>query len=380
MKVLDINNLYSPSGGGVRIYHHEKLKWCKANGIENLLLYPASENTTTRVNGGMVKGLKSPRLAGSGYNFFIRGKPIRQALMEFNPDVVELGSGIVLPSMVHGVLKNTLSFAYFHSNWPETLPMSVFGINDGMIPALFQKAATPFMRRAYTPLNAIMGGSDYSINALKKAGLTKLEKIPLGTYPDVFHPENRSEELRSVLDIPKNGKMILFMGRLASEKGIHVLLDASKYLFQQKGLVVVVVGSGQWENKVKHICSKNPTKIKHISHVASRLETARLIASADAFVAAGPLETFSLVTLEALSCSTPVAACSRGAAAELVTRAGGNSTYSPWNSGKALYDAILKALATTRDERDNFRNFAEKYTWDACFTKQFELYNSFKSL
>ena len=376
MKVLDINNLYSPTGGGIRIYHHEKLKWCKANGIENLLLYPSSENTTVSVNGSTVKGLKSPRLAGSGYNFFTRGEPVRRALKEFNPDVVELGSGMVLPGMVHRALNGIPSFAYFHSNWPETLPLSTLGITGGILPYLFLKLTTPLMRRAYKPLNAVIGASDYSIQRLHNAGLTKLSKVPLGTNPDIFHPGMRSEELRKELGIKENGKMILYMGRLAPEKGIHVLLKACRYLFRQNDLVVVVAGGGHWDKKVKQMAGLNPDKMKILNRVTSRSEAAKLMASADAFISAGPLETFSLVTLEALSCGTPVAACSRAAASELIIKAGGNSTYFPWNSGAALAEAILKAASTDKAKRDDFRNFAANYTWDACFKKIFQVYNN----
>ncbi len=375
MRVLDINNLYSPTGGGIKIYHHEKLKWCKNNGIENLLLYPSSINKTISLNGGTVTGLKSPKLGGSGYNFFVNGKPIRQIIKEFNPDVVELGSGIVLPFMVNRVLKNTPSFAYFHSNWPETLPMSLFGINHGVLANLFQTLTRPLMRKAYEPLNGIMAASDYSIGKLRESGLTKLNKIPLGTNPEIFHPAKRSKELRTKLGIQNNGKMILYMGRLAPEKGIHVLLQATKYLFQQKNTVLVIAGSGHWDKQVKKIQQQNPNQIKLINGVNKRTETAELMASADVFVSAGPLETFSLVTLEALCCGTPVAACSKAAAAELVTGAGGNSVYTPWHSGKALSEAIMNALSTSQSQRNDFRTFAKTHTWDACFTKVFNLYS-----
>jgi len=378
MKVLDINNLYSPTGGGIRIYHHEKLKWCRANGIENLLLYPAHENTTTSLNGGTVKGLKSPGLAGSGYNFFTARRPIIKAIKEFNPDIVELGSGMVLPGMVKGVLEdmNTPSFAYFHSNWPATLPMSVLGISNGIFSRMFQKAAMPFMHKAYRQMNAVIGASDYSLEKLRQAGLMNICKVPLGTNPDIFHPQKRSEALRSSLGIQKNGKMILYMGRLAPEKGIHVLLKACTHLFKQKDLVLVVAGGGHWDKKVRKKASENPDKMRLTGRVSSRSAAAELMASADVFVSAGPLETFSLVTLEALSCGTPVAACSSAAAAELVTEAGGNSTYAPWNSARALAEAIMNAASSDKSQRDSFRNFAEQYTWDACFKKLFNVYNT----
>jgi len=376
VKILDINNLYSPSGGGIRVYHHEKLKWCSSRGIENLVLYPARENNTVQVNGGTVRGIKSPGLGGSGYSFFTRGKPLREIIASFNPDVIELGSGIVVPRMVRSAIKDTPAFAYFHSNWPETIPMSVLGITGSQPRNLFRKLTTPLMYRAYRNLNAVMAASNYSVDCLKQAGIKKIEKIPLGTDPDVFHPSKRSEELRKALGVPYEGKVVLYMGRLAPEKGIQVLLKACPRLFREKNLTVVIAGSGHWNKKVHKAAHRYSGRLKLISRVETKRYAAELMASADVFVSAGPLETFSLTTLEALACGTPVAACAQAAASELVTQAGGSSTYSPWNSGEALAEAILNAASATPEKKHSYRAFAEQYTWDACFEKVFRLYNS----
>jgi alpha-1,6-mannosyltransferase len=376
MKVLDINNLYSPSGGGIRTYHHERIKWCSSNGIKNLLLYPAPENKTIQVNGGTVQGIRSPDLSSSGYCFFSRGKPLREIIARFNPDIIELGSGIVVPGMVRRAVRTMPVFAYFHSNWPETLPMSVLGITGRLPRNLFKKLTTPLMYKAYRDLNAVMAGSNYSIDCLKQAGITRIKKIPLGTNPGIFHPKRRSGTLRKALGVPSKGKMVLYMGRLAPEKGIQVLLKACPRLFREKNLTVVIAGSGHWNKKVQKAAHTDPDRLKLISRVETKHQTAELMASADVFVSAGPLETFSLTTLEALACGTPVAACTQAAASELVTQAGGSSTYSPWNSGEALAEAILSAASATRENKDGFRNFAEQYTWNACFKKVFKLYNS----
>ncbi len=141
MKILDINNLYSPSGGGIHIYHMAKLKWCQENGIENLLLYPSSHNTLRTLHGGTVQGIKSPPLGLSGYNFFVNPNPLRKVIEQFKPDIIELGSGIVVPRMLRKQTANIPTFAFFHSNWPETLPLSVLGIAAGRFLSLFKASS-----------------------------------------------------------------------------------------------------------------------------------------------------------------------------------------------------------------------------------------------
>ncbi len=375
LKVLDINNLFSPTGGGIRVYHNEKLKWCRNNNINNLLLFPASSDI--QLENGAIQGIKSPKLGKSGYNFFVNGKLLREAIHKFEPDIIELGSGIVVPAMVKKSLKNIPSFAYFHSNWTETLPMSLFGVSNRKLTGLFQKLSNPLMRRAYLSLDSVFAASDYSLHKLEAAGLTNLTKVPLGVDINLFHPSKRSSKLRDLLGIEAQQKLVLYMGRLAPEKGIHVFLDACKHLLKNKSIVIVIAGSGHYTKQVKKMVQKYPNRMKFINKVHSREETAQLMASADVFVSAGPLETFSLTTLESMCSGTPVAACRQAAASELILKAGAESVYSPWNCPEALTAAIQRGIIASQSEKNSYRSFAKLFTWDACFTKIFSIYKKF---
>lgn len=374
MRVLDINNLYSPTGGGIRVYHHEKLKWCRGMGIENILVYPAPGNTRTPLYGGTAIGVRSPRLGNSGYNFFTRAEPLRELVRELRPDVIELGSGIVLPGMLRKETSNIPSFAFYHSNWPEALPLSVLGIQNRPVQAAFRRLATPGMSRGYRSMKAVMAASRYSLEKLRLAGLDNLKMVRLGADPETFSPVRRSMELRESLGAGSQGKIALYMGRLAPEKGIRVLLKAFERLFDEEGIVTVVAGGGHYSKQLEKAASAHPDRLKLMDRVCDRTRAAELMASADAFISAGPCETFSLVTLEALDCGTPVVACREAAASELVLQAGGDSVYSPWDDGEALAEAIIRAVGTPAGKRRQFREFAEGFTWDRCFRRIHEIY------
>lgn len=376
MRILDINNLYSPTGGGIKVYHQEKMKWCSSRGIENFLAYPASGNIRTPMNGGTAIGIRSPKLANSGYNFFSRSQPLKDLIEELRPDVIELGSGIVIPRMLIKEIKETPSFAFYHSNWPEALPLSVLGIKKGPLHTAFRRFASPRMGKSYKPLRAVMAASEYSLAKLREVGLTNLRKVQLGADPEIFHPGKRSEKLRQDLGAGDGRKLALYMGRLAPEKGIHVLLKAFRELFSQENIITVVAGGGHYSKHLEKAAKAHPDKLKLIERICSRHRAAELMASADAFISAGPCETFSLVTLEALDCGTPVAACREAAASELVEQAGGNSIYHPWDSGEAMAEAIIKATQTPREKREQFREYAEQLTWDRCFTRITDIYRN----
>ncbi len=374
LRVLDINNFYSPVGGGIRVYHREKMRWCRENGVQCALVYPAGKDSVSDFEGGTMYAVKSPPLARSGYHFFVRGGPLREIIASYKPDVVELGSGIVVPGMVRESLRGIRSFGFYHSNWPVALPLSVLDITGGPIPRWFRRFAVPWMGRAYRGLDAVMGASETSLAVLREGGVKSTRKTPLGAHPGVFTPDARSEELRRELGVGPGGKLLLYMGRLAPEKGIHVLLETCPLLFREPGTVVVVAGRGHWRNRVLRAESRFGGRLRLLPYASQGGRGAVLMASADAFMSMGPCDTFSLVTLEALCCGTPVAACREAAAAELVEGAGGGSVYGPWNDPPALRDAVGKALEEAPAKKAGFRRFAERFTWDACFRRIFAVY------
>lgn len=356
------------------MYHHEKFRWARRNRIECALVYPSGKNLVESFEGGTLYGIKSPPLANSGYNFFLRGGPLREIIGSFRPDLVELGSGIVVPRMVEKSLEGIPSFGFYHSNWPVALPLSVFDITRGPIPKVFQRLAIPWMGKAYRKLDLVMAASETSLSVLRKAGVKRLRKTPLGAHPSVFTPEARSQELRSRLGVPPGGRLVLYMGRLAPEKGIHVLLRTCPLLFREPGTVVAVAGRGHWRKRVERAASKFGGRLRLLPHAGHSGEGAAVMASADAFLSMGPCDTFSLVTLEALCCRTPVAACEEAAAAELVRGAGGISCYRPWNDPRALKEATLSAFEESAEKRRGFREFASAFTWDACFERILSVY------
>ena len=103
-----------------------------------------------------------------------------------------------------------------------------------------------------------------------------------------------------------------------------------------------------------------------LGHIDGRDEVAGWMASADLFLSLGAFETFSLTTLEALACQTPVLAPQSGGAAELVRQLGAGEIFAD-NDPDALCTAILRARALDPATAKRLRSSIEtEYTWDAA--------------
>jgi glycosyltransferase involved in cell wall biosynthesis len=119
--------------------------------------------------------------------------------------------------------------------------------------------------------------------------------------------------------LPKKRNFVLSMGRICPEKGFHLALDAAaeaKVPFLLAGEVF------PYESHQRYFREEIVPRLSNERRFIGRIGGARkwrLLAAAKCLVAASLVnETSSLVTMEAMSCGTPVIAFRRGALASLV--------------------------------------------------------------
>jgi glycosyltransferase involved in cell wall biosynthesis len=140
----------------------------------------------------------------------------------------------------------------------------------------------------------------------------KITYLPNGVNTDLFSPQKRKED-----------DLLLFVGRIAPNKGLHVLLKSLSYL--KKSIRLVIIGPADWnleyyQNMLNLIESENRKK-KHEIRYLGTLEQADIIKwhqKASIFILPSFEEGLPVTTLEALSCGTPVIATPVGGIPEVV--------------------------------------------------------------
>ncbi|NVM97671.1 glycosyltransferase [Arthrobacter sp. SDTb3-6] len=106
---------------------------------------------------------------------------------------------------------------------------------------------------------------------------------------------------------PKPYPVVAFVGRLAEEKHIDVLIDAIAKTPADLDLHLVVVGGGEVKTALKAQAERLglSSRVKFTGLISDK-ELRDVYLAADLFVMPGTAELQSLVTLEAMSASTPV--------------------------------------------------------------------------
>ncbi|HGG57904.1 MAG TPA: glycosyltransferase, partial [Nannocystis exedens] len=297
---------------------------------------------------------------------------------EFKPDLVEIGSPYLMPRLValalrralhHGLKNPPATVGFVHADYPDTYvaPTLARSLRGPLRPlrAPLHKLAKRHLGRTYAPMSATFGASVHVLRKLHRLGLRRLFHTPLGVETDHFSPTKRDLERRRQLGIADEERVLLFLGRLSREKGIDLLLRAWPRLAGRSGLRLVIAGHGPRDPEVATLAARDASIVR-LDHIDGRDEVAGWMASADLFLSLGAFETFSLTTLEALACQTPVVAPHSGGAAELVRQLGGGQIFAD-NDPKALCTAILRATVLEPNAAKRLRTTIEtEYTWVAA--------------
>ncbi|MHA7270493.1 glycosyltransferase [Arthrobacter sp. HLT1-20] len=145
---------------------------------------------------------------------------------------------------------------------------------------------------------------------------------------------------------------VAFVGRLAEEKHIDVLIDAIAKAPAELELHLVVVGGGEVKNALRAQAEKlGLTPRVTFTGLISDEELREVYLKADLFVMPGTAELQSLVTLEAMSASTPVVLANAMALPHLVEDGVNGYLFKP-NDSDDLAEKITTIMRLAPEDRE----------------------------
>jgi glycosyltransferase involved in cell wall biosynthesis len=152
-------------------------------------------------------------------------------------------------------------------------------------------------------------------NDLTDLGIPREKIAYLPNMVDVrlFYPKKEKEE-----------NLLLFVGRITSDKGLHVLQESLRYL--KDSVHLVVIGPADWdreyyqnvfETNMKRINREGKHKITYLGAL-NQADIVEWYQKASALILPSFREAFPVVALESLSCETPAVATSVGGVSEVL--------------------------------------------------------------
>ena len=175
-------------------------------------------------------------------------------------------------------------------------------------------AILSYMRKFHNAADATMVPTEQLAQTLSSAGFERLHVVPRGIDTQLFSPSKRDPALRASWKADSDTIVMLYVGRLAVEKNLELVLQTYAMAKQQSVKAkLVLVGDGP----MRHELEQSFTDVIFAGFRTGE-DLAAHYASADMFVFASQTETFGNVTLEAMASGLAVVAFNHAAAGELI--------------------------------------------------------------
>lgn len=194
----------------------------------------------------------------------------------------------------------------------------------------------------YNSVDQVITPSEAAMRWLQRHSVVRpIHVIPTGA-PD-SQILDRSE-IRQQLHIDPNHKVLLYVGRIAPEKNLSLLLEAVAIAMREdSGLRLWLVGDGPYRKTcVEHARQLGIGDRVHFVGYVPRSEVDRYYAAADLFVFSSITETQGLVVQEAMGFGLPAVAVAGGGASDSIVE--GVNGFVVRNDAADLGGAILKTV------------------------------------
>ncbi len=282
----------------------------------------------------LMRGLPIPR-----YPDLKMGLPAKRAL-------VQLWT-VRRPDIVHIATEGPLGWSALQAARRLKLPVSsdfrtnfhAYSRHYGV--GWLHKPIMAYLRRFHNLAHCTMVPTAALKRALAEYGFRNLIVLARGVDTRLFDPARRSDELRRSWGATPGDVVVLYVGRLAPEKNLGVLVAAYREMRRvNSNARLVLVGDGPARRWLEGQCPE-----AHFAGMRTGEDLAAHYASGDLLVFPSTTETFGNVTPEAMASGLPVLAYDYAAAGALI-RSGVNGALVPFDDSDGL---IARAAELVRD-------------------------------
>jgi glycosyltransferase involved in cell wall biosynthesis len=305
MRIALVTETFLPNVNGVVTTLCRLLEHLQARGHEAVLFAPVDAPPTYA--GAEIVPLKGVPLPLYPELKLTPPQPgLTARLQRFRPDILHLAGLVTLGPTAHFAARrlHLPLVSTYHTNWPA------YSSHYGM--GFLRDIAYGYLRWIHNSCALTLCPSSATLADLRAHGFRRLRLWGRGVDTQQFHPRFRSHAWRASVGLQPGEILLLYTGRLASEKRVDLLADALRGLEHTR---LVLVGDGPARPALERTLAGMPV---YFAGYLGGETLATAYASADMFVFPSDTETFGQVVQEAMASGLPVAASRAGGALDLV--------------------------------------------------------------
>jgi len=361
LNVVIVTETYPPEVNGVASTVARFIQGLEALGHDITLIRPLQGRSDQATNKLHFREILVPGVPIPGYSSLKMGLPHKGMLLK------KWASN--RPNLVHIVTEGPLGWSALEAAKKLGIPVcSDFRTNFdaysshygfSWLKGLIQR----YLRYFHNSCNFTMVPTHTLKNDLLSSGFEKLRVLARGIDTELFNPSKRCQDLRQSWGVDDRQKVVLYVGRLASEKNLQVTVDTFKAMLEvNPHLKMVWVGDGPQRGALELSC---PNSI--FAGIQTGDALAKYYASGDIFLFSSLSETFGNVTLEAMASGLAVVAYDYAAARQYIEQGVNGFLVNP-NDARLF---MAQGISLAKDELDlnHVREKARETTLEISWSK-----------
>ncbi|TKC19192.1 glycosyltransferase family 4 protein [Robertmurraya kyonggiensis] len=285
---------------------------------------------------------------------------IKKELEQFQPDIIHIATpfNMGLTGLYYGKKLNIPIVGSYHTHFDHYL--QYYDLQ------FLSKWLWKYMNWFHSSFQKTFVPSYETKHELIRRGFSDLEIWSRGVNCQIFHPNFSSSRLREEYRITAP-YILSFVGRLAPEKDINVLIKIAQQLPSEikENVHWLIAGDGPLYHELQEQNNENMTFTGYIKGQ----ELAELYAASDLFIFPSKTETFGNVVLEALACGTPAIGARAGGVQEIIRHDHTGHLCEPGNV-EDFISRIVELLQNPSKRKQmgyEGRKYALSRSWNAIF-------------
>lgn len=247
---------------------------------------------------------------------------VKKIITEFNPDIVHIHHPFLLSSVaiMYGKRLGIPKILTLHTQYEQ------YAHYVSPIPErLTQEAIKMIIHNLSYKIDCITTPSESMRELIRSYGVkNRIEIIPNAIHLISFKEDDvfKRTEIKKKYNLKEDDKIILFVGRVASEKSIDKIIKALAIIKKRdiSKVKLLIIGDGPAMDELKQLA--RTLKIEKdviFAGTVSYEEIRHYYKTAYVFTIASTTETFGIVTIEALASGVPVLAVKAPGAVDILT-------------------------------------------------------------
>ncbi|UCH88825.1 MAG: glycosyltransferase family 4 protein [Thermoplasmata archaeon] len=392
MKILQACTRFPPAPGGAEshVFHISKELLSRNHDLKvyttDLYMeipFTHMKEWSPKVDGIPVKRFKAYSLHGNMHYVFV--PKMTRAILKANVDIIHAHSYgyFQVNAGAFNRRLRTVPFIltpHYHPQW------SMWGGEKRKKIRRFYDRV--FAQSVIQSVDIIIGVSHHEIELMHDAidfDMDRVRYIPNGIDFTKFEPIPSPEHFRKKYNL--KGPFILYVGRLASNKGLMVLVKAAaKVLKTHPDIKFVLIGEDEGMKVKLKAELKSLGILKNFlftGHITDEQIFLSAFSACELLTLPSEYEAFGIVLLEAMACEKPCVATRVGGVPEALGKEGKTGLLVEYGDSEGLAEAINDLLSNPFKRRQfgkaGRKHVKEKFTWPSIVTEIEKVYNELKN-